>query len=156
MVDKTGEGSDVGYATSFKERLFGAKCEVEVVVDLSTGSATAILSMSQLLASGPAFRISLDDLKMLSKSIKAIHKHAPLLGTLAPEASDHQLNWARGGTSIIVVQPKGKQPHFALSIGQYHREGDLSELNSKEFDEAVAKIEAVRARVTDKIKVLKS
>lgn len=156
MVDKGRVANDVRYATSCKDRLFGAKCEIEVVVELSTLDGTVVLLMSQLLGSGPAFSISIDDLKALSISIKAFHKHAPLLETLSPGATDHQLNWTRGCASIIVVHPKGKPPRYSLSIGPYHQEGDLSELNAKEVDEAVERLDAFRSRVTDKIKNLKS
>jgi len=145
------EAVQIVYATSFRDRLLEGKCDIEVVVDLEAGTATGILSMRQVLRSGPAFSISLDNLKAIAKTIKATKTNAFLLETLVPDATDHQLNWSCGGASMIVVQPKGSQARFTLSIGNYHREGVLSELNTKDIDTAVDKIKTRIEEVMTKV-----
>lgn len=96
------------YATSFKEQLFGGKCEVEVVVDLSTHSASSILSVTSFLSSRPTFSISLEHLKQLARGVADVKNNAKLLSTLIEGATDHQLNCTVAGATAIVVQPPGK------------------------------------------------
>jgi hypothetical protein len=154
MTNKPGATSDMMYVTSFKVRLLGSKCDVEVSVDLHNMTASVVLLMNQLIGSKPAFSISIDDLKTLSTNIKAIHKFATLLKYPSEGANDHQLRWDRGGAGLIIVQPPGKVPRYVLSIGLYHQEGDLSELSTKEIDEAVQKLDSLASLVIKKVKTM--
>ena len=147
------EASQLVYATSFlvPERLLGGKCDIEVVINLDAGTSTGILSMKQVLASGPAFSISLDSLKAISRHIKAIKEAASLLENILPGATDHQLNWECGGARMIVVQPNGKKARFTLTIGNYHEEGALSGVDAKQLDNAIKNIEEATIQVEKRI-----
>ena len=96
------------YATSFDEKILGVGCDVEVVVDLDSGEASATVAMRQFLRSGPAFRIGAKDLASIAAAVKAAKDRVGLLESLAEGALDHQLNYSSGGASLIVVHPKGK------------------------------------------------
>lgn len=150
-MNSSEDSSGARYATSFKEHLFEGKCDVEVVVDLIFKRASSVLSMSQFLSSRPVFAISLENLKHLLRAIQDIRSHAGLLGTLLPGATDHQLNCSTGGATVIVVHPPGKPARFTLSVGTFHREGILEELDVREIEEAISKIEALEKRVLEKL-----
>lgn len=139
------------YATSFKEQLFGGKCEVEVVVDLSTHSASSILSVTSFLSSRPTFSISLEHLKQLARGVADVKNNAKLLSTLIEGATDHQLNCTVAGATAIVVQPPGKPARFTLTIGAFHRDGQLEEFDTRDIDEAIKRIEALQGRVVQKV-----
>ncbi len=139
------------YATSFDEKLLGVGCDVEVVVDIESGTAQAFVEMRSFLRSTPAFRITLEDLNSVSAAIKSARSNAKLLESLPGEATDHQLNFFGGGATLIVVQPKGKSARFTLSIGSFSREGDLDTLTDKEIAETVAKVESLKAKVIAKV-----
>ena len=72
-----------------------------------------------------------------------------------PDGSqDHQLNFGSGGASLIVVHPQGKKPRFVLTIGMFNREGELSQLSSKELEDAINRVNTLRKLVSDKVKTL--
>lgn len=150
-MNSSEDTSGARYATSFKEQLFGGKCDVEVVVDLTSRRATSVLSMSQFLSSRPVFVITLENLKLLLRAVQDIKSHAGLLGTLLPGATDHQLNCSTSGATVIVVHPPGKPARFTLSVGTFHREGVLEELDVREIEEAISKIEALEKLVLEKL-----
>jgi hypothetical protein len=152
MSDKHDCAPRLRYAASFKERLLGGTCENEVVVDLSTRDVSVVLGMTQFLSHGPTFLISLEHLKCLSQSISQIKTKAALLDSLIEGAENHQLNVNHGGATIIVVHPQGKKARFALSIGSYHREGVLSEIDSTDIDDAIAKLESQKLLVLKKLR----
>ena len=54
--------SGLNYATTFEERLLGVKCDVEVVVELSSGDTSVVAAMRQALRSSPVCHISIDTL----------------------------------------------------------------------------------------------
>jgi hypothetical protein len=145
---------ELRYATSFEVKLLGAKCDVEVVVDLGRQDASAIVSMRQILSSSPAFRATREDLSALSACIQKARESAGLLDATAEGAQANQLNCSCGGAVLIVVKPPGKPARYALNVGLFHREGLLEELTSKEIDEAVEQVDALIARVLSKIKSL--
>ena len=139
------------YAASFRERLFGGKCEIEIVVDLSTRAQSAVLSMASFLSKRPTFSISLENLKLLSRGVADLKNNARLLGSLDGGAIDHQLNCAAGGASAIVFQADGNPARFTLAIGEFHKEGRLEELDTHDIDEAIKRIEELQSRVVEKI-----
>lgn len=139
------------YATSFKEQLFGGKCEVEIVVDLSTRAASSVLSMTSFLSTRPTFSISLENLKQLARGVSELKNNAKILSALIEGATDHQLNCTAGGATAIVVQPPGKPARFTLTIGAFHREGQLDELDTRDVDEAIKRIESLQGRVVQKV-----
>ena len=141
----------LNYATTFEEKLLGVKCEVEVVVDLSSGASSVTAGMRQALRSTPACYLSIDTLELLVNGIKLAHKSAKLLDSLADAATDHQLNLSVGGATLIIVKPPGKPARFTLSIGLYHREGKLEELSAKEVEAAIQSLSALRKRVLAKV-----
>jgi hypothetical protein len=140
------------YATSFEIKLLGSKCDVDVVVDLASQEATAIVSMRQLLSSSPAFRATREDFAALSACIRQARERAGLLDATAEGAHAHQLNCSCGGAALIVVKPPGKPARYTLNVGLFHREGLLEELTSKDIDEAVEQVDALIARVLSKTK----
>jgi len=139
------------YAASFKEQLFGVKCDVEVVADLASGQIASILAMPQYISSRPAFVISLDSLKLFERSIKDTKSRAPLLDHQLPGASDHQLNCSVGAATVIIVKPAEKPTRFSLSIGLFHRSGLLEELDISEIENAISRIELLEKRVLEKV-----
>lgn len=139
------------YATSFDEKLLGVGCDVEVVVDIESGIAQASVEMRSFLRSTPAFRIALEDLLSVSAAIKNARASVKLLESLVGNATAHQLNYSGGGATLIVVQPKGKNARFTLSIGSFAREGDLDALSDKEIVEAVARVESLKSKVIAKV-----
>jgi hypothetical protein len=124
---------------------------VEIVVDLSTRDASSVLSMTSFLSSRPVFAISLDNLKQLSRGVSDLKSSAKILGTLIEGATDHQLNCTVGGATAIVVQPPGKPARFTLTIGAFHREGQLDELDTRDIDEAIKRLESLQGRVVQKV-----
>lgn len=145
------DGSGARYSTSFKEVLFGGRCEVEVTVDISTHAATSFLSMASLLGGRGSHSISLEDLKRFARTVSSMRSNAELLRTLVEDASDHQLNSSVAGATIIVVRPPGKPARFTFSIGALHREGVLEELDTQDLDEAIRRIESLQDRVVQKV-----
>ena len=139
------------YATSFKERLFGCKCEVEIVIDLSTHAPSSVLSMTSLLSSRPIFSISLENLKLLARGVADLKKNAKLLSDPTVGATYHQLNCTVGGASAIVFQPPGKAAGFTLTIGAFHRMGPLEELDTRDIDVAIRTINALQVGVVQKV-----
>ena len=146
-----GAASGPKYATSFRENLLGGACDVEVVVNIETKEASATLAMRQLLSSNPAFLISRDDLVAISQNIGMIQSKSPLLDSLIDGALHHQLNYSRKSAVLIVVHPKDRPARFTLSIGLFHQEGPLSELSSKEIDDAVSRLDTLTAAVVAKV-----
>lgn len=139
------------YATSFKERLFGCKCEVEIVIDLSTHAPSSVLSMTSLLSSHPIFSISLENLKLLARGVADLKSNVKLLSTLTSGATYHQLNCTFGGATAIVFQPPGKPARFTLTIGAFHRMGLLEELDTRDIDLAIRTIDALQVGVVQKV-----
>jgi len=139
------------YATSFKERLFGGKCEVEIVIDLSTHAASAILSMTSLLSSRPIFSISLENLKLLARGVADLKNNAKLLSALPVGATYHQLRCTVGGATAIVFQPPGKATRFTLTIGAFHRMGLLEELDTRDIEVAIRRIDELQAGVVHRL-----
>ena len=66
-------------------------------------------------------------------------------------ATDHQLNYAARGASLIIVHPKEKKARFVLSIGAFTQEGDLEKLSDVEIVEALKRIEELKSKVAKKI-----
>jgi len=139
------------YATSFKDRLFGVKCEVEIVVDLSTHAASSVLSMTSFLGSHPIFSISLDNLRLLARGITDLKNNANRLSDLIVGATDHQLKCTIGGATAIAFQPPGKATQYTLTIGAFHRMGLLEELDTCDIDVAIKRIEDLQVAVVQKI-----
>jgi hypothetical protein len=139
------------YATSFKDRLFGVKCEVEIVVDLSTHAPSSLLSMTSFLSSQPIFSISLDSLRLLALGIADLKNNANLLSVLIVGATDHQLKCTVGGATAIVFRPPGKATQYTLTIGAFHRMGLLEELDTRDIDVAIKRIEDLQVAVIQKI-----
>jgi hypothetical protein len=142
--------SKLNYATTFNELVLGLKCIVDVTVDIRTGEAAVVVSRQPRFVSTPSFRISLDDLKSLSESIRSAEERAKLLDDPINGATDHQLNCTCGWATLIVVKPPGSPARFTLTIGHFHREGPLTELSSREIDESIAKLEAILTSVLKK------
>lgn len=141
----------IQYATSFDVKLLGVGCDVEVVVDIESGEATAIVAMRSFLRSTPAFRISLEDLTAVANGVRLAHTRAKLLEQMVDGANDHQLNFSVGGSSLIIVHPKDKKARFVLTIGSFAREGDLDKLTDKEIAESVKAVEELKAKVQKKV-----
>ena len=144
-------GGPLNYATTFEEKVLGVKCEVEVVVELSSGNSSVTAGMRQALRSSPACYLTIDTLEALLNCIKATHKNAKLLDDLAEAATDHQLNASVGGATLIIVKPPGKPARFTLTVGLFHREGKLEELSTKEIEAAIQTLSALRKRVLTKV-----
>lgn len=144
--------SSLNYATTFEQKLLGHKCDIEVVVDLSTGEASVVAGMRQALRSSPACHISLDTLERLAACIRDVGKNSRLLDRLVDEATDHQLNCSFGGGTLIVVKPPGKSARFTLTIGLFHREGSIEELSAKEVDDAISALDGLRKRVLTRVR----
>jgi len=139
------------YATTFDVKILGMGCDVEVVVDIESGTSKSTISMRAFMRSMPAFRISLDDLSAIVDAIKTALVKANLLQHLMDGATDHQLNFMAGGASLVVVHPKEKKARYVLSIGSFTREGELEKLSDKEVAEAVEVVERLVARVRAKV-----
>lgn len=151
-------GSQAGtlkYATSFDEKLLGVGCNVEVVVDIESGDAISTIEMRSFLRSAPAFRISLADLNSVLTAIKASKSNVKLLESMVDDAQDHQLNYACGGASLIVVQPIGKNARAVLTIGAFSREADLAQLSDKEVADAIARVETLQSKTVTKVIALR-
>ena len=142
----------LNYATTFNELILGLQCLVDVSVDIHTGEAAVVVSRTPRFVSTPTFRISLDDLKSLSESIRRAQERAQLLDDPLNGATEHQLNCTCGWANLIVVKPPGSPARFTLSIGHFNREGPLAELSSKEIDESIVKLEAILGSVLKKVR----
>ena len=132
-------------------KLLGVGCDVEIVVDIESGDATAIVAMRSFLRSTPAFRISLEDLAAVANGVRLAHTRAKLLEQMVDGATDHQLNFSVAGSSLIIVHPKDKNARFVLTIGSFAREGDLDKLTDKEIAESVKAVEELKAKVQKKV-----
>ena len=150
MTEKS-ESVGLKYATSYEEKLLGRGCDVEVTVDVETGAATAIVAMRELLRHIPAFRISVEDLAAIASIVKTTHARARLLDDLIDGAKTHQLNYSRGGATLIVVHPKGKAARFVLTIGSFNREGDLDKLSDHEISSTVRRVEELKDKTRAKV-----
>jgi hypothetical protein len=139
------------YATSFKELLFGVKCEVEIVVDLSTHAPSSVLSMTSLLSSQPIFSISLENLRLFAGGVADLKNNAKLFSALIVGATYHQLKCTVGGATAIVFQPPGKAARFTLTIGAFHRMGLLEELDTRDIDVAIRRIDDLQVGVVHKV-----
>lgn len=154
MKDGSASGAvGLRYATLFEVQLLGAKCDVEVVVALSTQEASASVSMRQFFSASPVFRATRDDLAALSACIRQARENATLLEATADGAESHQLNCSCGGGVLVVVRPPGKPARYTLNVGLFQREGFLADLTSKEIDEAVAQMDVLVARVLAKTRL---
>ena len=139
------------YAASFKDRLFGVKCEVEIVVDLTTHAPYSVLSMTSFFGGPPLFSISLDNLRLLARGISELKNNANLLSALIVGSTDHQLRCTVGGATAIVLQPPGEATQYTLTIGTFHRMGPLNELSTSDIDVAIKTIEDLQAVVVRNI-----
>lgn len=142
------------YAATFNEKLLGANCDVEVVVDLTTGESTATVAMWQMLRSMPACRINIESLEELLVALKSVSASAILLETRAGGVQDHQLNWRSGGASFIIVHPPGRKARYVLNVGTFNREGDLNQLSHQELTDAVDRVNTLRKSVGDNVAAL--
>jgi hypothetical protein len=140
------------YATTFKEKILGVGCDVDISVDIDSKEMVVIASMTRMLSSQPAFRISRDDLAAIASCIKAAKKMASILDSKAEGACDHQLNCSIGGAAMIIVKPAADKPaRYTLHIGLFNQEGSLDELSTKELDDALEKLDALASRVRSKV-----
>ena len=146
----------IKYATVFDEKLLGAGCDVEVVVDVETGQSQATVAMRPFLRSSHAFKISVEDLAAMAETIRSANARAKLLNDKIDGAVDHQLNFSAGGSSLIIVHPKDKKARFVLTIGSFSREGELEKISDLEVAQAVKTVEALRAKVVAKVSSFKS
>ena len=152
MKDNANESGGLRYAATFKEKILGVGCDVDISVDIGSKVAIVIASMTRMLSSQPAFRISRDDLAALAACVKTAKERASILDSKAEGASDHQLNCSCGGAALIIVKPFADKPaRYTLSIGLFNREGTLDELTSKELDDAVEKLDTLASRITSKV-----
>ena len=152
MKNSENESGGLRYAATFKEKILGVGCDVDISVDIGSREAVVIASMTQMLSSQPAFRISRDDLAALASSVKTAKKRVSILDSKAEGACDHQLNYSYGGAALIIVKPFADKPaRYTLSIGLFNREGTLDELTTKELDDAVEKLDTLASRVTSKV-----
>jgi hypothetical protein len=143
------------YATTFDEKLFGAGCDVDVVVNLVTGDTIATVSMRPFFRSSPVFQISLANLTAISEAVSAAKAHSNLLETLVEGAGDHQLQYQHGGASLTVVKPPKKTASAVLSIGSFTRESDLSELSVEELTKAITTCDRLIGLVKAKVNAAK-
>ncbi len=152
------KAADTGlkYATVFDEKLLGAGCDVEIVVDLSSGTAQASIAMRSLLRASPAFSMTLEELMGVVTAIKDAKSHAKLLENLIGDATDHQLNYETGCATLIVVQPPKRKALYTLTIGAFSREGELDTLSHAEVAAAVQRVESLKAMVCAKVQSAKS
>ncbi len=145
-----GAANGLRYAVSFEEKIFGAKCSVEVAVDLASGETSVVVSMLRFLSPEPAFRITRDDLAGLASFIRTAKSRSSLLDERVEGSMNHQMDCSIGGASLITFKPIGKPARFNLSIGLFHQEGPLNELSAEEVDQAVAKLDSISAKVSKK------
>lgn len=150
-MTETKFGRGLKYATVFDERLFGVGCDVDVVVDVESGEASATVAMRQFMRSSPAFWITGEQLVAIAEVVKSVRSRAWLLDETVEGAQDHQLNFSCGGAKLIVVHPKGKPTRFVLTIGLFNKDGELDELSGEEIDAAVKRIEELKAKTVAKV-----
>ena len=154
-ISETKFGPGLKYATSFDERLFEAGCDVDVVVDVETGEASATVAMRRFLGSTPAFRIADEELTAIAEVVKSVRSRAWLLDDTVEGAQSHQLNYSSGGATLTVVHPKGRPARFVLTIGLFNKEGKLDELSGEEIDVAVKRIEDLKGKTRAKVAAAK-
>jgi hypothetical protein len=148
------ETSPVGglqYSTTFDAKLFGVRCDVEVVVDVTSGQTKATIAMRQLLRSMHAFRMPFEVLLKLADVVQSAHSKVSLLESQMDGAIDHKLNFEVNGASLIVVHPKGRSARFVLCIGEYVREGALDDLSAADIQEAIKLVTDLTAKVRTKV-----
>jgi hypothetical protein len=152
MKSGANESGGLRYAATFKEKILGAGCDIDVSVDIGSKETVVFASMTRMLSSQPVFRISRDDLAALASCVKAAKERASILDRKAEGACDHQLNYSFGGATFIIVKPKSDKPaSYTLTIGLFHQEGLLEELSTTEFDQAVEKLDTLASRVKSKV-----
>lgn len=143
--------SGLKYATSFDEKILGVGCDVEVVVDVQTGDASATVAMRQFLRSSPAFRITSNELAAFAEAVSRAKQIVGLLDSKVSGAEDHQLNYSSGGASLIIVHPLGKPARYVITIGMFNQEGEIEKLSSSEIDAAVKRVSELIALVREKV-----
>lgn len=144
-------GRALKYATTFDEKLFGVRCDVDIVVNLDTGESFASLGMRPFLRSSPVFQISLENLKAVAAAVSSAKVNAKLLESMVEGAGDHQLQYEYGGASLTVVQPPKKVAKAVLTIGAFARESDLEKLSVDELDKAISTCEGLMSKVKKKV-----
>lgn len=141
------------YAAEFDEKILGVGCVVEVMVNITSGEASAVASMKQILSSQPGFRISKKHLVALASCVETAKQRSGVLNRQAAGSKQHQLNCTCGEATLIVVKPDDKPARYTLNIGLLHRSGELEELSTKEIDDAVAKLDELISRVSSNMNV---
>jgi len=131
------------YATSFRRRFLGTSCDVDVVVDLVSFDTVVTIALKSVLSGRPVFAIMLDDIRILTNSLKVVRNSAALLESRVRDATDHQLNVSVAGAVAIVAKSPGKPAHYSLSIGSFHQEGELSELDLTDLDASIDEIDTL-------------
>jgi len=129
------------YATSFRRLFLGTSCDVDVVVDLVSFDTVVTIAMRSVLSGRPTFAIMLDDVRLLTRSLEVIRNSAAVLESRVRDATDHQLNVSVAGAVAIVTRAPGKPARYSLSIGSFHQEGELSELDLKDLDASIDEID---------------
>jgi hypothetical protein len=140
------------YATSFRRLFLGTSCDVDIVVDLVTFDTVVTIAMRSVLSGRPTFAIMLDDVRLLTNSLKVIRNSAALLESRVRDATDHQLNVSVAGAVAIVARAPGKPAHYSLSIGSFHQEGELSELDLKDLDASIDEIDVLVKETLAKVR----
>jgi len=131
------------YATSFRRRFLGTSCDVDVVVDLVSFDTVVTIALKSVLSGRPVFAIMLDDIRILTNSLKVVRNSAALLESRVRDATDHQLNVTVAGAVAIVAKSPGKPAHYSLSVGSFHQEGELSELDLTDLDASIDEIDTL-------------
>lgn len=144
------------YAATFDEKVLGVGCDIEIVVDMESGDAQAMIAMRAFLRSTAPFRIAVEDLVAVANAIKIAKSRAKLLEQLPDGANDHQMHYASGGATLIVVHPPKKKAHFTLSIGGFSREGDLESCSDQEISDAAKRVEQIRDTVRSRVMAAKA
>ncbi len=140
------------YATVFHQKLLGANCDIDVVVDLVSLEAEATIAMKQMFSAQPSFTMTAVQLRQLEAGLREMKRSSALLDNRLPEAADHQLNISAGAATAIILRPEGKPARFALSVGLFHREGALAQLPLEEIGQALRQIDALLAAAVAKVR----
>lgn len=139
------------YVVAFEQRLLGARCRVEVSVALDGGATKVEIAMMRSYSPEPSFVMTRDDLAALAAAIDQARDRSGLLGLEWPQALAQQFRFESGGTSLAVFKAPGKPARFALSIGLFSQEGELSELSSGAVDQALAAVDALARSVAERV-----
>lgn len=143
------------YATTFDEKLLGAGCDVDVVVDIETGDAVATVAMRPFLRSSPVFQISLDNLRSIHAAVVSAKTNANLLEKMADGAGDHQLQYEHAGAALTVIKLPKKEAKAVLTIGSFTQESELSKLSVDEIEKAISTCERLMSKAQAKVSVAK-